>query len=554
MNIIHQGDPLASLLFSVNLQPIIETITTEVPGLKVNAWYLDDGTLAGTMADLQKAVDIILREGPARGLHLSTANTVLPPLLPKSTVWSPYDSDSDDPLDRGIPRVMDPGIVLLGSPIGDLQFTQEWIKRKVAKVKDITDHLPYLQDAHVEFVLLRSCLSLPKVMFILRTTDPTNNQALWEEFDCITREALTRILGTPVGDSQWSQAKLPVSMGGLGLRSAEDHTPAAYLTSLLSCQSLRQALLHLPDDDSQVTIPAPLLALLSTKQGEDANIESLLGVTQKAVGLKIDLHNSNLLIANTNREGVVREIARLGSLSLPHAGDWLHVVPSPALGLHLRSREFVMSVKYRLGSPVYTVSGQCPACGLHSDKAGDHAISCGSDGERIARHNHLRDTLYHTAVSAALAPTREDRALLPGTDARPADVLIPRWTHGKDTALDVTVVNPLQAALVAQAAKTAGHALTYAYKKKMTGAGTACQREGMVFIPLPAETLGGWHEQAVLQVRKLGSALARQTGQEESVAIAHLFQRLSVLLVRGNAALFLNRIPTFPDPQIDGIE
>ena len=76
---------------------------------------------------------------------------------------------------------MDPGIVLLGSPIGDLQFTQEWIKRKVAKVKDITDHLPYLQDAHVEFVLLRSCLSLPKVMFILRTTDPMNNQALWEE-------------------------------------------------------------------------------------------------------------------------------------------------------------------------------------------------------------------------------------------------------------------------------------------------------------------------------------------------------------------------------------
>ena len=120
--------------------------------------------------------------------------------------------------------------------------------------------------------------------------------------------------------------------------------------------------------------------------------------------------------------------------------------------------------------------------------------------------------------------------------------------------MDVTVVNPLQAALVAQAATTAGHALTYAYNRKMTGTGAACQREGMVFIPLPAETLGGWHDQAVLQVRKLGSALARQTGQEESVAIGHLFQRLSVLLVRGNAALFLNRTPSFPDPHIDGIE
>ena len=138
--------------------------------------------------------------------------------------------------------------------------------------------------------------------------------------------------------------------------------------------------------------------------------------------------------------------------------------------------------------------------------------------------------------------------------ARPADVLIPRWTHGKDTTLDVTVVNPLQAKLIAQAATTAGHALTYAYNRKMAGAGAACMREGMVFIPMPAETLGGWHEQAVLQVRKLGSAQARQTGQEESVAIGHLFQRLSVLLVKGNAALFLNRIPSFPDAHIDGIE
>ena len=175
--------------------------------------------------------------------------------------------------------------------------------------------------------------------------------------------------------------------------------------------------------------------------------------------------------------------------------------------LETGSREFVVTVNYRLGSAVFTMDGQYPACGLHSDKEGDQddAISCGSDGEQIARHNHLRDTMYHTTVSTALALIIEDRALLPGTDARPADVLIPRWTHGKDTALDVTVVNPCQASLVAQA----GHALTYAYNKKMAGAGAACQQEGIVFIPLPAESLGGWHVQAVLQVRKLRSALSR---------------------------------------------
>ena len=37
----------------------------------------------------------------------------------------------------------------------------------------------------------------------------------------------------------------------------------------------------------------------------------------------------------------------------------------------------------------------------------------------------------------------------------------------------------------------------------------ACRLEGMVFTPLVAETLGGWHEIAVEQIKKLGSALAR---------------------------------------------
>ena len=140
--------------------------------------------------------------------------------------------------------------------------------------------------------------------------------------------------------------------------------------------------------------------------------------------------------------------------------------PFPALGLQLTSAEFSISVRYRLGAPVYTSAGECPACRDHSDKEGDHAISCGSKGERIARHNHLRDHLYHTAVCSALSPTREDRAIIPGSDARPADVLIPNWSGGKDTALDVTVVNPLQTALVSRAATKAGSALEVRVRKR----------------------------------------------------------------------------------------
>ena len=117
--------------------------------------------------------------------------------------------------------------------------------------------------------------------------------------------------------------------------------------------------------------------------------------------------------------------------------------------------------------------------------------------------------------------------------------------------MDVTVLNPLQPTLVQRVARDPepGYALTYAFDGKMRKHGQACRSEGMVFLPMPIESLGGWHPQAVMQVKKIGAAKARQTGEEEDLAVSHLFQKLSVLLVRGNAALLLNRIPSFPDPQ-----
>ena len=297
-----------------------------------------------------------------------------------------------------------------------------------------------------------------------------------------------------------------------------------------------------------------MLDYLSMKTGEDTTLDSLIGTTQSAVSLTINLKKHQLLNQTISGQGVTREIARLASVGLPHSGDWLNVLPNPALGLAMDPAEFIVSVKYRLGVKVFSTAGQCPACPIQSDDLGDHAISCGYAGERIARHDRLRDALFSAAQQGCLGPTREDRALLPGSDSRPADVLIPNWTRGRDTALDVTVVNPLQAAMVDRAAVTAGHGLAEAYKRKMTKAGEACRQAGLTFIPMPMETLGGWHEQTELQVKKLASAQARHTGGDQSETTRHLSQRLSILLARGNAALILNRQPTFPSAAEDGIQ
>jgi hypothetical protein len=92
---VHQGDPLASLLFALALHPEIMAIVRAVPTLKQNSWFIDDGALGGNKYDLQQAIDILCQQGPERGLHLNAT---------KSMVWCPgHDQEDADPLERGIP-------------------------------------------------------------------------------------------------------------------------------------------------------------------------------------------------------------------------------------------------------------------------------------------------------------------------------------------------------------------------------------------------------------------------------------------------------------------
>ena len=49
-----------------------------------------------------------------------------------------------------------------------------------------------------------------------------------------------------------------------------------------------------------------------------------------------------------------------------------------------------------------------------------------------------------------------------------------------------------------------------------------CQRQGIAFLPLVVESMGGWHATAERQVKKLGSCLARHTAQSEGESISQL--------------------------------
>ena len=127
---------------------------------------------------------------------------------------------------------------------------------------------------------------------------------------------------------------------------------------------------------------------MTVTMGEDVREMELVGVPQRQLGVKVDKEQERKRLEGVDA-GDYEEMARLKSLTLHPAGDWLNVVPSTALELHLRPQEFVMVARYRLRLPLYSQEGPCPSCRRFSDAHGNHAMCCRSGGERISCHNHL---------------------------------------------------------------------------------------------------------------------------------------------------------------------
>ena len=540
---VQQGDPLGPLGFALTLQPIVEKIKAEVPSLKINAWYLDDGTLCGSPTDLAAALRIVEQEGPSRGLKLNRA---------KSLVYIPDGGDpSNNLLPSDIPITKN-GFTLLGCPIGPSSFCDSIFSKRVEKVKQSIAKLPDLQDSQMEMALLRSCLALPKVSFSLRSCPPDYIKQGTAEWDNTMRDALSDLAGGPLSDWGWLKASLPSSRGGLNIRSASLHAPAAYISSTTQSRNLVNRILgcdhHL---SSHLASSISSLAEAAAKP-EWISLEEIdIPLRQRPLSYCIDEAVYHRLLTSAPN---IRSRALALSTSLPHSGDWLNVVPSAllGLGLHLQDKEFRLCLSYWLGLMMSEEGVTCPICQKPADAYGDHQVGCGGNGDRIYRHNSIRDAVFSAAQSAALAPRKEAPSVIPGSSSRPADVYLPNWNRGRPAALDVHVISTMQQQTLFGASITPGHALHVGEERKMAAHASTCRAAGIAFIPLVVETLGGWSQEAISAIKSIGRLQGQCLGIPPPESTWHLFQRLAIALWKGNATLWIRRQPARPST-VDGI-
>ena len=216
---VQQGDPLGPLLFCLSIFRPCSQLSSELCIM-----YLDDITLGGTTEDILHDLGIIE----------SAANIGLTLNNHKSEIIT------NDPVARGTlissfpeARLVDPSAAsLLGSPLGLLNSISTALKEKVTSHQMMGDRLKYLS-AHDSLLLLRNSFAIPKLLHILRTS-PCFLSPFLQSYDETLRSIVsdvTNIHFADGSDPSWIQAMLPIKFGGLGIRSAVQLAPSAFLAS-----------------------------------------------------------------------------------------------------------------------------------------------------------------------------------------------------------------------------------------------------------------------------------------------------------------------------------
>ena len=248
--------------------------------------------------------------------------------------------------------------------MGPDAYVARRLQEKVADMERIVNKLGLIEDAQVEFTMLRACLGACRVLYCLRGAPPGPLVLdVLREADGHMRKTLERLLGHSLPDRAWTQAGLRVSEGGLGLRHALDVAYPAYLGSVMSSSALVAKLLG----KEEVTLPgvgnAATEYMASLGAEEATSVEPWVKLLQDG-----PVTEDQRALCPTRPQSMFQkagdasswrrlcsgttcswELERLEAERRKRAGAWLGCLPNANLGLKMKPQEFVVGVRYWLG-------------------------------------------------------------------------------------------------------------------------------------------------------------------------------------------------------------
>ena len=560
---VQQGDPLGPALFALAIHGAILETRAEVerlfPGeLEICAFFLDDGTLAGSAEAVSHFVGLFRDASQARGLTLAVPKCEVIPAAGTS------HSVRQD-LFPGWKWQTDRHFQLLGAAFGDTGFCSSHAVKRADKAKALLQECVKLSHTQAALQIVRHCGSWCKLMYTARTVPPSLDGDVLVDFAGSLRKTLECLLDDSLPDVSWGLAQLGMSHGGLGIRDPVRHAGAAYLASL----SQTSALCRRIDPKFDVHDACGALHLRETQSAVQANVleaacidaTSTIPLRQKDLSSKLDMaaHQRILASADTSTK------AHCALTCIPTAGAWLTAPPTPD-GREIDTPLFKIAVKRRIRCPILVSEAPCPKCGQIMDRWGDHALVCPCQGDRTVRHNAVRNVCFEEALAAGARPHREKAGLLPGRPTsdgvpaaqsarRPADVWLPRGLQGDNEALDFAITSGMQSDRIRQSAATPTAIFEdyESFKCNHLNTHAVCAGVGLRFTPLVAEAHGGALSGVFRGfVEWLGRNVSAARGSDAATESLRIAQRISATLQRENARAVLSRLVGWDEDETSG--
>ncbi|KAF0290150.1 GDP-mannose 4,6 dehydratase [Amphibalanus amphitrite] len=249
-------------------------------------------------------------------------------------------------------------------------------------VEKLIRRLQALEEAHQAFFLLKSYVSLPRVLYLLRSSPAYRHPALLVKIDETVRCGMEAITNVRLRGDSWRQATLPVNLGGLGVRMVTDVALPAHIASQVA---------------SADTI-ASIYGSAAARVGEATRClveewEAHTGLPSPDVSRQRYQRDWDRAAA----EAISRQLlddcttdvdrARLRAAAQPHSGAWLNAFPAASVGTLLDPDTLRTAVALRVGAEV-CAPHRC-RCGADIDERGLHGLSCQLSAGRFPRHAEL---------------------------------------------------------------------------------------------------------------------------------------------------------------------
>ena len=438
---------------------------------------------------------------------------------------------------------------MLGSPVGGTVKCSAWADEHVCKPLALAlERLLSLGEPRSASLILRQCFSACKVNWILRTAESPVGQVLAESATPLIRQAWEGILGAPCSDLSWELASLPIRLGGAGIASPLPVCDAAVVSSWIGG-------VFGSTGGPTVTVPIGFQTAIMNLAACSPALGRPLLATLQTSGVS-GIRNHPLRARWADQSSWSEEIFRLRAASFDNSADqrlqglraaqectgaglWLTATPGSS---QFAASEWQSLLRFRVGAFCYAQGSVCAGCRKPMDSAGDHALSCPSNGT-YRRHNHLRDRLFGLTQLAGWAPELEQT--IPGSRDRPADVLL-RAVGPRPLAVDLTVSHPLRSSASSAVREGRSSAASEVERAKIVQSKALCQAAGWDFSPFGIDSTGGLGPAARQLCRRLAKALAMRAGADTATLSENVGTQISLALAKGRGEMLCAATPLPP--------